>query len=84
MFENHRIFKTKLAERNLIVETGKFAGLANGSCMVRYGDTVVNVAVTASKLPREGVDFFPRSVDFEESLYAVGKIPGSFSKRERN
>ena len=82
MFENHRIFKTKLAERNLIVETGKFAGLANGSCMVRYGDTVVNVAVTASKSPREGVDFFPLSVDFEERLYAVGKIPGSFSKRE--
>lgn len=82
MFENHRIFKTKLAERNLIVETGKFAGLANGSCMVRYGDTVVNVAVTASKSSREGVDFFPLSVDFEERLYAVGKIPGSFSKRE--
>ncbi len=82
MFENHRIFKTKLAERNLIVETGKFAGLANGSCMVRYGDTVVNIAVTASKSPREGVDFFPLSVDFEERLYAVGKIPGSFSKRE--
>ena len=82
MFENHRIFKTKLAERNLIVETGKFAGLANGSCMVRYGDTVVNVAVTASKSPREGVDFFPLSVDFEERLYAVGKIPGSCSKRE--
>ena len=82
MFENHRIFKTTLAERDLIVETGKFAGLANGSCMVRYGDTVVNVAVTASKSPREGVDFFPLSVDFEERLYAVGKIPGSFSKRE--
>lgn len=82
MFENHRIFKTTLAERDLIVETGKFAGLTNGSCMVRYGDTVVNVAVTASKSPREGVDFFPLSVDFEERLYAVGKIPGSFSKRE--
>ena len=82
MFENHRIFKTTLAERDLIVETGKFAGLANGSCMIKYGDTVVNVAVTASKSPREGVDFFPLSVDFEERLYAVGKIPGSFSKRE--
>lgn len=82
MFENHRMFKTQLAGRNLVVETGKFAQLANGSCFVRYGDTTVNVAVTASDKPREGIDFFPLSVDFEERLYAVGKIPGSFSKRE--
>ena len=82
MFENHKVFNTILAGRKLIVEIGKFAQLANGSCMIRYGDTVVNVAVTASKSPREGVDFFPLSVDFEERLYSVGKIPGSFSKRE--
>lgn len=82
MFENYRIFKTELAGRELVVETGKFAQLANGSCMVRYGDTAVHVAVTSSKEPREGIDFFPLSVDFEERLYSVGKIPGSFSKRE--
>ena len=82
MFENYRIFKTELAGRDLVVETGKFAQLANGSCMVRYGDTAVHVAVTSSKEPREGIDFFPLSVDFEERLYSVGKIPGSFSKRE--
>ena len=82
MFENYRVFKTQLAGRTLVVETGKFAQLANGSCMVRYGDTCVQVAVTASEKPRDGIDFFPLSVDFEERLYSVGKIPGSFSKRE--
>lgn len=82
MFENYKVFETTLAGRNLVIETGKFAQLANGSCMVRYGDTAVHVAVTASKAPREGIDFFPLSVDFEERLYSVGKIPGSFSKRE--
>ena len=82
MFENYRVFKTQLAGRNLVVETGKFAQLANGSCMVRYGDTCVHVAVTASDKPRDEIDFFPLSVDFEERLYSVGKIPGSFSKRE--
>ncbi len=82
MFENYKVFETTLAGRKLVIETGKFAQLANGSCMVRYGDTAVHVAVTASKAPREGIDFFPLSVDFEERLYSVGKIPGSFSKRE--
>ncbi len=82
MFKNHRIFETELAGRKLTVDIGKIAQLANGSCFIRYGDTVINVAVTASEKPREGVDFFPLSVDFEERLYAVGKIPGSFSKRE--
>ncbi len=82
MFEKYKVFKTQLAGRSLVVETGKFAQLANGTCMVRYGDTCVNVAVTASDKPRDGIDFFPLSVDFEERLYAVGKIPGSFSKRE--
>lgn len=82
MFENYKVFETTLAGRKLVIETGKFAQLANGECMVRYGDTAVHVAVTASKAPREGIDFFPLSVDFEERLYSVGKIPGSFSKRE--
>jgi len=79
------MFKTysmELAGRTLTIETGKMAGLANGSVLVKYGDTVVMVNVTASKEPREGIDFFPLSVDYEEKLYAVGKIPGSFQKRE--
>ncbi len=82
MFENFKVFKTELLGRPLVVETGKMAQLANGSCLIRYGETVVHVAVTASAKPREGIDFFPLSVDFEEKLYAVGKIPGSFLKRE--
>lgn len=82
MFDSCRNFETELSGKKLIVETGKFDQLANGACLVRYGDTVVNVAVTASNEPREDIDFFPLSVDFEERLYAVGKIPGSFSKRE--
>ncbi len=77
-----KVFETTLAGRPLVVETGKMAQLANGSCLVRYGDTVVHAAATASAKPREGVDFFPLSVDYEEKLYAVGKIPGSFIKRE--
>ena len=75
-------YETELAGRKLVFETGKMAGLANGSVLVRYGDTVVIVNVTASKEPRDGIDFFPLSVDYEEKLYAVGKIPGSFQKRE--
>lgn len=75
-------FETTLAGRPLVIETGKMAGLANGSALVRYGDTAVIVNVTASKKPREGIDFFPLSVDYEERLYAAGKIPGSFQKRE--
>ena len=82
MFENFKVFETELAGRPLVVETGKIAQLANGACLVRYGETVVNVAVTASEKPRDGIDFFPLSVDFEEKLYAVGRIPGSFLKRE--
>ena len=75
-------YETTLAGRPFSIETGKIAGLANGSVMVRYGDTCVMVNVTASKEPREGIDFFPLSVDFEEKLYSVGKIPGSYTKRE--
>ena len=77
-----KVYETELAGRKLVFETGKMAGLANGSVLVRYGDTVVIVNVTASKEPREGIDFFPLSVDYEEKLYSVGKIPGSFTKRE--
>ncbi len=77
-----KTFSMELAGRTLTVENGKMAELANGSVLVRYGDTAVLVNVTASKEPKEGVDFFPLSVDYEERLYAVGKIPGSFQKRE--
>ena len=82
MFENYKVFETTLAGRPLVVETGKVAQLANGSCLIRYGETVILCAVTMSAKPREGVDFFPLSVDYEEKLYAVGKIPGSFQRRE--
>ncbi|MDR0404336.1 MAG: polyribonucleotide nucleotidyltransferase, partial [Oscillospiraceae bacterium] len=82
MFDKYKVFKTDLAGKPLIIETGKIAQLANGSCFVRYGETVVNVAVTASRKPRDGIDFFPLSVDFEERLYSVGRIPGSYLKRE--
>ena len=75
-------YSTNLAGRELTIETGKIAGLANGSVVVKYGDTVVMVNVTAAKEPKEGIDFFPLSVDYEEKLYAVGKIPGSYTKRE--
>ncbi len=79
------MFKTysmELAGRQLTIETGKMAGLANGSVLVKYGDTTVLVNVTASKEPKDGIDFFPLSVDYEERLYAVGKIPGGYTKRE--
>lgn len=75
-------FETTCGGRKLSVEVGKMANLANGSCVVSYGDTVVLVTATASAKPREGIDFFPLSVDFEEKLYSVGKIPGGFIKRE--
>jgi len=76
------IYKTDFAGRELTIETGKTAFLANGSCLVRYGDTVVQVTATMSPEPREGIDFFPLSVEYAERLYAVGKIPGGFTKRE--
>ncbi|WP_283609868.1 polyribonucleotide nucleotidyltransferase [Faecalispora anaeroviscerum] len=82
MFENFKVYETDFAGRPLVIETGKMGQLANGECLVRYGETAVHVAVTASAKPRDGIDFFPLSVDFEEKLYAVGKIPGSFLKRE--
>ena len=81
MFEKFRKFETTLAGRPLVIETGKMAGLANGACLVRYGETEVLCTATMSAKPREGVDFFPLSVDYEEKLYSVGKIPGSFQRR---
>ena len=75
-------YETQLTGRTLSIETGKIAELANGNVVVRYGETVVMVNVTAAKEPKEGIDFFPLSVDYEEKLYAVGKIPGGFTKRE--
>ena len=82
MFTDFRVFETELAGRPLKVEVGKMAQLAAGSCLVRYGETEVLCSVTMADKPREGVDFFPMSVDFEEKLYSVGKIPGSFQRRE--
>ena len=81
-FKNFKVWETEFAGRKLSVETGKMAGLANASVMVRYGDTNVLCTVTASAKPREGVDFFPLSVDYEEKMYSVGRIPGSFQRRE--
>ena len=81
-FKNFKVWETELAGRKLTLETGKMAGLANASIMARYGDTNVLCTVTASAKPREGVDFFPLSVDYEEKMYSVGRIPGSFQRRE--
>ena len=81
-FKNFKVWETELAGRKLTLETGKMAGLANASVMARYGETNVLCTVTASAKPREGVDFFPLSVDYEEKMYSVGKIPGSFQRRE--
>ena len=81
-FENYRVYKYELAGRPLVVETGKVAGLANGAAMVHYGETTVLATATASAAPREGIDFLPLSVDYDEKMYAVGKIPGGFLKRE--
>ncbi len=82
MFENFRVFETEFAGKKISFETGKMCCLANGSVLVRYGETTVLVNATASAKPRDGIDFLPLSVDFEEKLYSVGKIPGSFLKRE--
>ncbi len=77
-----KTFSMELAGRTLTVETGKLAQLANGAALIRYGDTVIMSTATASATPRDGIDFFPLSVDFEERLYSVGKIPGGFTRRE--
>ncbi len=77
-----KIFKTEVAGKDLTIELGKYAEFANGSCLVKSGETIVMVNTTMSAKPREGMDFFPLSVDFEEKMYSVGKIPGGFKKRE--
>jgi polyribonucleotide nucleotidyltransferase len=81
-FKSHKIFEYTLAGRELLVEAGKMAQLANGSVLVRYGDTAVLCAAAASEKPRDGINFLPLAVDYEERLYAVGKIPGSYMRRE--
>lgn len=77
-----KVFSTQVAGRTLTIEVNQLAQLANGAALVRYGDTVVMSTATASSKPREGIDFFPLSVEYEEKMYAVGKIPGGFIKRE--
>ena len=81
-FKNYKVFKYTYAGRPLVIETGKMAGLANGSVLCRYGDTAVLCCATASEKPRDGIDFLPLSVDFDERMYAAGKIPGGYLKRE--
>ncbi|MEG1316126.1 MAG: polyribonucleotide nucleotidyltransferase, partial [Oscillospiraceae bacterium] len=81
-FTNVKRYETEFAGRPLVFETGKLAELCNASVLTKYGETTVLVNVTASAKPRDGIDFFPLSVDFEEKLYAVGRIPGSFMRRE--
>ena len=82
MLKNFKVFKTEIGGREVSVEVGKYAQQANGSCFIRCGETVVMVNVTMAPTAREGMDFFPLSVDYEEKMYAVGKIPGGFKKRE--
>ena len=81
-FDDYKVYKYELAGRPLVVETGKVAGLANGAAIIKYGETTVLACATASAAPREGIDFLPLSVDYDEKMYAVGKIPGGFLKRE--
>ena len=81
-FPKHRVFETQIGNRTFTVETGKVAELASAECICRYGDTVVLTTVTASPDPRPGIDYFPLTIEFEERLYAVGRIPGSFNRRE--
>ncbi len=81
-FKNYKVFNYTLAGRPLVVETGKMAGLANGSVLIRYGETALLCCATASAKPRDGIDFLPLSVDYDERMYAAGKIPGGYLKRE--
>ena len=82
VFDNYKTYEYDLAGRKLVVESGKMAGLANGSVLIRYGETVILACATASAAPRDGIDFLPLSVDFEERMYSVGRIPGGYLKRE--
>ena len=82
MTPNYKEFKTVIGGREVVVETGKYAEQTNGMCVVRCGDTAVMVTVCMSAQPRDGMDFFPLQVDYEEKMFAVGKIPGGFKRRE--
>ena len=81
-FEDYKTFRTAIGGKLMEMEIGKVCEQANGQVMVRYGDTVVNVTAVMSKQPRPDIDFFPLSCDYEEKMYAAGKIPGGFIKRE--
>ena len=81
-FPNHHIFETEIGGRPFTVETGKVAELCNGECLCRYGDTVVLVTAVASSAPKSGIDYFPLTVDVEERIYSVGRIPGAYLRRE--
>ena len=81
-YPNHHVFETSIGGRPFTVETGKVAELADAECICRYGDTVVLTTVTCSPDPKPGIDYFPLTIEFEERMYAVGRIPGSFNRRE--
>ncbi|MBR6312403.1 MAG: polyribonucleotide nucleotidyltransferase, partial [Oscillospiraceae bacterium] len=81
-FPNMKVYEMEFAGRRLSFEVGRMAELANAAVLTRYGDTTVLVAATASARPKDGIDYFPLNVDFEEKLYAVGRIPGGFLRRE--
>ncbi len=81
-YPNHHIFETEIGGRTFTVETGKVAELCNAEAICRYGDTVVLVTAVASPLPKSGIDYFPLTIEVEERMYAVGRIPGSFNRRE--
>ena len=81
-FPNHKVYEMMIGGRPFTVETGKVAELADAECVCRYGDTVVLTTVTCSPLPKAGIDYFPLTIEFEERMYSVGRIPGSFNRRE--
>ena len=81
-FPNHKVFEMEIGGRPFTVETGKVAELANAECICRYGDTVVLTTCTCNPIPKAGIDYFPLTIEFEERMYAVGRIPGSFNRRE--
>ena len=81
-YPNHHIYEMEIGGRPFTVETGKVAELADAECICRYGDTVVLTTVTCNPIPKAGIDYFPLTIEFEERMYAVGRIPGSFNRRE--
>ncbi|MEF2837074.1 MAG: polyribonucleotide nucleotidyltransferase, partial [Oscillospiraceae bacterium] len=81
-YPNHHVFEMEIGGRAFTVETGKVAELANAECICRYGDTVVLVTCTCNPIPKAGIDYFPLTIEFEERMYSVGRIPGSFNRRE--